>query len=135
MSMCTKKLTQVLGGFSSLNGSAKLSRASLPKKDMIIRSFKKSGTSQAIDESKDSQINIAGIKDYEFGEREEEATVDDFDPFEDEDLDDYKSIGNCCYANRAQCHGRQSYYTRQRRRNGLQCYSEFHGWGADHQTL
>ena len=34
------------------------------------------------------RTNIAGIEDYEVGESEEEATNDDVEPFEDEDLDD-----------------------------------------------
>ena len=57
------------------------------KKDTIIRSFKKCGIFVAIDGSEDSQVNIAGKKDYEVGESEEEATDDDVDPFEDEDLE------------------------------------------------
>ena len=78
---------RVLGGFSSLSGSAKHGRRSLPK-NMIIRSFKKCGISVAIDGSEDSQVNLASKEDYEVGESEEEATDDDVDPFEDEDLDD-----------------------------------------------
>ena len=58
------------------------------KKHMIIWSFKKCGISVAIDGSEDSQVNLASKEDYEVGESEEEATDDDVDPFEDEDLDD-----------------------------------------------
>ena len=54
---------------------------------MIIWSFKTCGIFVAIDGSEDSQINIAGIENYEVGESKKEATDDDVDPFEDEDLD------------------------------------------------
>ena len=57
------------------------------KKDMIICSFKKCGTSVAIDGSEDNEINIESLKDYVVGESDEEATDDDADPFEDVDSD------------------------------------------------
>ena len=54
------------------------------KKDIVVRSFKKSGSSGAIDGSKDSEIHINGLEDniVEGGDSEEEYT-DEEDPSAD----------------------------------------------------
>ena len=58
---------------------------------MSVCSFKKCGISVPIDGSEDSEINIIGPEDYTIGESdsEDEATDDEIDLFEDEELSEF----------------------------------------------